>query len=169
MDLCFVQCHFHSSLDSYVTLDMPTLCLLKPLRAFKRIGEPLHSLVSFGLKLANSNYRTHSQKLQVQALNSTQSKVFKGWSRTSHEAWIRRRQCRGFFAWGWFLSSPTTLCSYYQQSKVPKLELNPKPICGYVGFWTWKVTKCEATLYICKFQFHSLTCKLHLNLYCFQD
>ena len=52
---------------------------------------------------------------------------------------------------------------YYQQLKVPKLELKPKAYAAMSDSEP-EVTKCEATLYICKFQFYSLTCKLRLIL-----
>lgn len=52
---------------------------------------------------------------------------------------------------------------YYQQLKAPKLELKPKPYAAMSDSEP-EVTKCEATLYICKFQVCSLTCKLRLIL-----
>jgi hypothetical protein len=52
---------------------------------------------------------------------------------------------------------------HYQQLQVPKLELNPKPYAAMSDSGP-EVTTCEATLYICNFQFYSLTCKLRLIL-----
>jgi len=52
---------------------------------------------------------------------------------------------------------------YHQQLKVLKLELKPKPYAAMSDAEP-EVTKCKATLYICNFQFYSLTCKLRLIL-----
>jgi hypothetical protein len=52
---------------------------------------------------------------------------------------------------------------YYQQLQVLKLELKPKPYAAMSDSEP-EVTKCKATLYICNFQFYSLTCKLRLIL-----
>lgn len=142
MEYWFVQSHFHSSLDNYLTMDTATLFLLKSLTTFKRIGEALHSS-SFGLNLGNSKYRTPKN---FTFRLSTPSKSLKGPSRSLNPS----SSMKGTLCTGLIFIVTNNFVLYYQELKAPKLELKPKSYAAMSNSEP-EVTKCQATLYICTF------------------